>query len=133
MPDSMIKTYYEGLGQNELRAVKCGACGRLTFPPTTACEHCGSFDVEWTTLSGEGELLFASHGMAPPPNPRFADIAPYTYGHVILKEGLPVQAIIRGVEPTPEALNALYQRGPVPVKAEVMRTKDLPVLTFRPV
>lgn len=131
MADSVIKTYYEGLSHNELRAVKCRACGRETFPPTTACEHCGSFDVDWTTLSGQGELLFASHGMAPPPHPRFNDIAPYTYGHVVLKEGIPVQAIIRGVEPTPEALRALYEKGPVPVKAEVMQTKDLPVLTFR--
>jgi hypothetical protein len=42
-----------------------------------------------------------------------------------------VQAIIRGVDPTPDTLRGLFEKGPVPVKAEVMQTKDLPVLTFR--
>ena len=42
-----------------------------------------------------------------------------------------VQAIVRGVEATPQALRAIYERGPVPVKAETLPMADLPVLAFR--
>lgn len=31
-----IRWYYDGLAQGELRAVKCEACGKYTFPPTAA-------------------------------------------------------------------------------------------------
>lgn len=130
MPESIIKRYYDGLGEGKLIATKCTCCGGYTFPPTTACEHCGCADLEWVELSGRGKLLYASHGMAPPPNPRFNELAPLTYGHVILEEGIVVQGIINGVEPTPEALRALYERGPVDVKADVIKVKELNVLAF---
>lgn len=42
-----------------------------------------------------------------------------------------MQAIILGVKPTAEALHALFQRGPVPVKAETLPMDDLPVLAYR--
>jgi len=97
MADSIIKGYYEDLKKNKLIGKKCASCGKITFPPTTLCEHCGSRDVEPFALSGEGELLYVSHSMAPPPNPRFNGIAPYAYGHVKLAEGVFVQGIITGV------------------------------------
>jgi len=127
---SVIERYYDALGKGRLLAHKCTRCGRYTFPPTTCCEHCGAWDYEAVTLSGRGKLLYASHGIAPPPHPRFAEIAPCVYGQVMLEEGVAVQAIVRGVEPTPAALRALFERGPVPVKATVIRTADLPVLGF---
>lgn len=130
-PVSPIQAYYQALEGGVLRARRCVKCRKYTFPPTDCCEHCGSFDVEWTELSGEGQLLFATHNITPACHPRFEAIAPYVYGHIRLKEGVTVQAIVRGVEPTPEALRALFERGPVPVRADVMRMEDLPVLTFR--
>lgn len=130
-PASPIQAYYEALAGGALKARKCAKCGKLTFPPTDCCEHCGSFDVTWTQLSGEGQLLFATHNITPACNPRFESIAPYVYGHIRLKEGVTVQAIVRGVEPTPEALRTLFERGPTPVRAEVMIMDGLPILAFR--
>ena len=68
---------------------------------------------------------------SPACHPRFNELAPYVYGHVRLDEGITVQAIVRGVQPTADALCALYERAPVPVVADVMQTPDLPVLVFR--
>jgi len=133
MPESVIKRYYDGLGEGRLIAAKCECCGSYTFPPTTACENCGCADLDWVELSGKGKLLFVTHGMAPPPNPRFNEIAPLTYGHVILEEGIVVQGIVNGVEPTPEALREFYERGPVDVRADVIKVKELNVLAFTPV
>jgi hypothetical protein len=128
---SAIEWYYSGLGAGVVRAVQCRACAKYTFPPTGCCEHCGSWDVERTELSGEGTLLLASHNISPACHPRFAKIAPYVYGHIKLKEGAIVQAIVLGVEPTADALHALFRRGPVAVKAETLQMDDLPVLAYR--
>lgn len=128
---SAIRWYYEGLGQNVFRAVSCRSCGKLTFPPTGCCEHCGSWEVEGVELSGEATLLYATHNITPACHPRFETIAPYVYGHLRLREGPVVQAIILGVEARPESLRALFERGPVPVKAETLKMEDLPVIAFR--
>ncbi|ADZ69726.1 Zn-ribbon domain-containing OB-fold protein [Polymorphum gilvum] len=130
--DSAIKIYYDGLRQGVLKARKCRSCDRHTFPPTTCCEHCGSWDLDWVELTGRGTLLFATHNISPACHPRFEPIAPYVYGHLRLDEGITVQAIIRGIEATPEALRAVFERGPVPVVADILVMDDLPVLAFRP-
>lgn len=131
MTTSIIKQHYDALKAGKPRAHKCRACGHLTFPMTTACEACGSFDAEDVTLSGKGTLRFASHGAAPPPHPRFAKLAPYVYGHVELDEGIYAQAIITGVPGTPEAVAALYAKLPMKVVLDVIETADLPVLGFK--
>jgi uncharacterized OB-fold protein len=131
MPESIIKRYYDELGKGNLIARKCNRCQGYTFPPTTACEHCGSTDLEWVTLSGKGKLLYASHGIDPPPNPRYTEMAPYVYGHIILEEGIPVQAIITGVKPEPEVLQQIFERGPVDVVPDILNVKGLNILAFK--
>jgi uncharacterized OB-fold protein len=126
-----IRAYYDGLARGVFLAVSCKDCGRCTFPPTGCCEHCGSWKVEPTQLSGEATLLFATHNITPACHPRFEKIAPYVYGHIRLKEGPIVQAIVLGVKATPQDLRRLFERGPVPVKAEMLQMDDLPVLAFR--
>lgn len=131
MSDSIVKKHYTALAQKKLLAHKCKSCGHLTFPMTTCCETCSSFDYEEVPLSGKGTLLFASHGVAPPPHPRFAKIAPYVYGHIMLAEGVVTQAIVRNVEGTPGAVAALYAKLPRPVELDVLQTDDLPVMAFK--
>lgn len=129
MSDSIVKTYYENLAAGRLLGKKC-ACGAVTFPPTTACEKCGSFELVDIELSGKGTLMFASHGIAPPPNPRFEELAPFTYGHIRLDEGVWLQAMVTNVKPEPDALRALFLRGPVPVRLAAVKAQDLPVIAF---
>jgi uncharacterized OB-fold protein len=131
MVESVIKHFYTGLENGVLLAARCAKCSHLTFPPTTACEKCGSFDVSDAKLSGKGTLQFLSHGTAPPPNPRFNDIAPYAYGHIVLEEGVWVQAIVRGVDTDPKTMRQIYDRGPTKVVLDILRTDDLPVMAFR--
>lgn len=128
---SAIRSYYEDLAKGVFRAITCKDCGRYTFPPTGCCEHCGSWNVVSAEVSGEATLLFATHNISPACHPRFEKIAPYVYGHLRLKEGPIVQAIILGIKATPEDLGRLFARGPVPAKAEMLQMDDLPVLAFR--
>ena len=131
MPESIVKRYYEELGKGKLIAKKCKTCEGYTFPPTTACEHCGKTDLEWVVLSGRGKLLFVSNGVVPPPNPRFDELAPTTYGHVQLEEGPYISAIINGVKPDPEELQNIYNRGPIDVVSDIIKVKELNVLAFK--
>ena len=130
MPESIIRGYYEDLASGKLSGKRCRACQTISFPPTALCEKCGRPDLEDVQLSGEGEALFVSHSMAPPPNPRFNELAPYAYGHVRLAEGVFVQGIITGVGVEPEEMEALYGRVPAPVRAEVLTVGDLSILAF---
>ena len=130
MPESIIRGYYENLAAGRLVGKKCKACATTTFPPTSLCEKCGKPDLEDVTLSGEGEVLFVSHSMAPPPNPRFNDLAPYAYGHVRLAEGVFVQGIIADMGVEPEEMAAFFERGPAPVKARILTVGDLAILAF---
>lgn len=127
---SLVRDYYETLGEGRLVAHRCSDCQAITFPATTCCEACGSYAATDLELSGRGTLLFASHNLAAC-HPRFVPYAPYAYAHVILEEGVTVQGMLQGVDGTPEAIAELYPRLPLPVVAEVLHTDDLPVLTFR--
>lgn len=131
MTTSIIQKYYDGLRENKILAARCDSCERYTFPPTTMCEHCGHAEQTWVELSGRGRMLFVSHGIAPPPNPRFSELAPFAYGHVQLEEGPYVQGIITDVAVDPQVLTEMYERGPVAVVADIIEAQGLPVLAFR--
>lgn len=128
---SIVQQHYDGLAEGTLRAHKCTECGFLTFPMTTCCTECGCFTYDEVDLAGTGSLLFASHNVAPATHPRFSELAPYVFGHVMLDEGIVAQGIVTGIEPTPEAIAELYEHGPTPVEAEPLAMNDLPVLAFR--
>jgi hypothetical protein len=133
MPESIVKQYYDNLRAGKITATKCKKCNSYTFPPTTLCEHCGSSELEGVEFSGKGKLHFVSHGIAPAPNPRFSELAPYAYGHIELEEGVYLQAIITGIEVDADILNKYYEKGPVDVKSDILEVKGLPVLAFKPV
>jgi hypothetical protein len=131
MNDSLIKSYYESLGQGKLVGKKCTKCQSVTFPPTTACGKCGSYELTSIVLSGKGTLLYLSHGMAPPPNPRFNDLAPYAYGHIKLEEGVFLQAIVTGMSIEPASLRSVFEAGPVKVVPNILEVGGLSVLAFK--
>ena len=118
--------YYEHLKDGKIIGRRCHRCRKITFPPTTRCEYCGSDDQDWFVLTGRGKLLFVSHGMIPTPNSRFDGLAPYAYGHIKLEEG-----IITNVGITPEELNDYYEKGPVDIEADIIKEMDLPILAFK--
>lgn len=131
MPESIIKKYYDGLSAKQLVGTKCQKCGKFTFPPTSACEHCGSFDFDWVEMSGRGKLIYVSHNITPAPNPRFTPIAPYAYGHVQLDEGVFVQGIVSNIAVDPKILQEYFEKGPVDVVADIREIGGLPILAFK--
>lgn len=43
--------------KGELRVQRCNSCGGLSWPVVGACEHCGSEEMQWERLSGEGKVV----------------------------------------------------------------------------
>lgn len=131
MPESIVKIYYDKLKEGKIIGAKCKKCGNITFPPTTRCTSCKGDEVEWFVLSGKGQLMYCSHGMAPPPHPRFEELAPYAYGHIKLEEGVFTQAIISNVKADTKELQSYFEKGSVNVEADILEMKDIPVLAFK--
>jgi uncharacterized OB-fold protein len=131
MANSVVKEYYDLLEKQQLLGHKCCKCNQITFPPTSSCSNCGSFDYENIVISGKGVVHFISHGMNPPPNPRFTDLAPYAYGLVELSEGIIVYGLITNIKIETEVLEEYYEKCPVAVQADIIKAKGLPILAFK--
>jgi uncharacterized OB-fold protein len=89
-----IKQFLNFIKQGELKAVKCKKCSAIILPPKFKCSLCETLDFEWVSLNGKGKLLTYSVIYVPPK--RFKEQAPYAIGIVELKEGVKVEARLKG-------------------------------------
>jgi uncharacterized OB-fold protein len=48
--------FWAGCAIGELRAQRCGECGKLRFPPQPMCGNCNSFRRSWEPISGLGTV-----------------------------------------------------------------------------
>lgn len=60
-PDRMLgpghDTFWQWCERGELRLQRCTACGELSWPAVTACDHCASRSLEWQRMSGRGRIV----------------------------------------------------------------------------
>ena len=49
--------FWAGCAAGELKMQRCGGCQELAWPVVAACDHCGSSDLAWETLSGNGKVV----------------------------------------------------------------------------
>ncbi len=97
--DTEFTGYFAAARRHELVVKRCGACGRLRFPPGAACPWCRSLDWTWEPVSGRG-TIHSYEVVHQAIQPGFRDDAPYVVVLVELDE--------QAGEPTPdEALRLL--------------------------
>lgn len=48
--------YFKHCAAHDFHLQKCGACGLLRYPPTTACPWCASPKSDWVKVEGKGEV-----------------------------------------------------------------------------
>ena len=85
--------YFRHCAEHDFHLQACRQCGRLRYPPTTACPWCASLESTWRQVEGKGAVHSYSevhHAI----QPAFRDYAPY----LILLVDLDMQ---KG-EPTPD-------------------------------
>jgi uncharacterized protein len=56
MPSPTTRPFWIAAASGHLKVQRCGACGRLRFPPSPDCLECGAAAVEWQQLSGAGTV-----------------------------------------------------------------------------
>lgn len=83
LADHDSQPYWEGAKAHELRAQKCGSCGKLRWPPQGFCPHCWSWDTSWVRLAETGSVIsyVVVHQAT---NPVFAQDVPYAIAQVAI-------------------------------------------------
>jgi uncharacterized OB-fold protein len=79
--------FWAAAKRGQLVVQRCRSCGALRFPAREVCSRCLSRDVEWTPVSGRGEV-FSTAIMHQANHPAFAAVAPYAVVVIQLEEGV---------------------------------------------
>ncbi|MCW4015161.1 MAG: Zn-ribbon domain-containing OB-fold protein [Candidatus Bathyarchaeota archaeon] len=96
LPISRTSKFWEGLKEGKVYATTCQKCGVLHFPPVADCGECGSSEVEWTKLDGEGEIVTFTQVFVKPAS--FSKEPPYIVAVAQLKEGIKALAWLTGIK-----------------------------------
>ena len=84
--DPGTKPFWDAARQHRLSIPRCNSCGQHHFYPRELCPHCHSADLEWTDVSGKGEIYTFTVARKPA-GPAFADDVPYVIAMIALDEG----------------------------------------------
>ena len=95
-PDALTTPYWEAARQERLVMPRCDDCGRYHFYPRTLCPHCSSSKLQWTAVSGKGEV-YSFTVIHRAPSPAFATAVPYVVASVKLAEGPHLMTNVVGV------------------------------------
>src|ERR1700674_3642317 len=85
--------YFKHCAAHDFHLQACAGCGRLRYPPTTACPWCATLESAWRRVEGKGAVHSCSEEH-PAIQPISRDLPPY----LILRVALDTK---KG-EPTPE-------------------------------
>jgi uncharacterized OB-fold protein len=96
LPISRTSKFWKGLKEGKVYATKCRKCDRLHFPPVADCGECGSSEVEWMELDGEGEVVTFTQVCVKPAS--FSEEPDYIVAIARLKEGIKALAWLTGIE-----------------------------------
>ena len=54
--NAWTQPFWDATARHELVAARCAACGTFRLPPTPFCPCCQAQRIDWTVLSGRGEV-----------------------------------------------------------------------------
>ena len=96
-PTPISAPFWDGLKAHEVRLQQCNH-GHWLFFPRTHCPTCGSRDLTWKTVSGEGTLYTFTVARVPT-LPEFSDEMPQLLAVVELEQGVHINTTMVGVQP----------------------------------
>ncbi len=96
-PTPISAPFWDGLKAHEVRLQQCDH-GHWLFFPRTHCPTCGSRDLTWKTVSGEGTLYTFTVARVPT-LPEFSDEMPQLLAVVELDQGVHINTTMVGVQP----------------------------------
>lgn len=96
-PTAISAPFWDGLKAHEVRLQQCDK-GHWLFFPRTHCPTCGSRQLTWKTVSGEGQLYTYTVARVAT-LPEFSDEMPQLLAVVELDEGVHINTTMVGVKP----------------------------------
>lgn len=84
--DPGTRPFWDAAKDHRLMIPKCRNCGEYHFYPRELCPHCHSDELDWTDVSGRGEIYSFTIARRPA-GPAFADDVPYIIAMIKLDEG----------------------------------------------
>ncbi|MCX8203658.1 MAG: Zn-ribbon domain-containing OB-fold protein [Nitrososphaeria archaeon] len=121
IPVKRISQFFEGLKRNEVLYTECRRCGSKFFPPQSDCSRCGSNEMEWRKVEGEGTLLTYTKILVKPTS--FMHYDDYIVGIARMKEGFNVLAWVKAGDVSELKVG-------MPVRLEVERRQEDNYLTY---
>ena len=122
-----VKSFHDYLSEKRLMGTRCKGCKAYVAPPRPICLECGSKNIEWTSLSGKGELEAFTVIHIPPT--ALVEKAPYAVGIVKLEEGPMITGRLVGVDiKKPEEI-----RVGMKVEAAFFEEAGKVILAFKPI
>ncbi len=83
-PHTKVAGFARHLKDGRLMASRCGACGKISFPPRADCPQCRHGEFTFSELSGKGTVVTYTRIEAAPAG--FEDVTPFTVGVIDLQE-----------------------------------------------
>ena len=105
--------FVSSLEENKIMTTQCSKCGKLSYPPSTDCNHCMSSEANWIELDPEGSLMAFSNVFYGPKG--FETETPYSIGVIRLPNGLRIFGRINNKIPA-DTIQVGMQLQAVPVK-----------------
>lgn len=84
--DDGTRQFWDAAREHRLSIPHCRSCGQSHFYPRELCPHCHSDDLEWSDVSGKGEI-YSFTVARKPAGPVFAEDVPYVIAMIALDEG----------------------------------------------
>ena len=56
VPDDLTRPFWEAAREHRLVIQRCQSCEAFQHPPRPACAACGGGQLDWTPISGHGEV-----------------------------------------------------------------------------
>jgi uncharacterized OB-fold protein len=78
--------FWDALHRGEIHLQHCNDCQANQYPPETFCYQCGSTDLDWQRVDGEG-TIYSFTVMHASRHPAFKDHVPYPVIIVQLDDG----------------------------------------------
>jgi len=123
-PINKTSKFWNELKKGYVFATRCKNCGKLHFPPVADCGICGFSEVEWTKLSGKGQIVTFTQIVVKPAS--FSQEPPYIVAVAELIEGVKVLAWLSGIEKEKVKIGMKVKLKPKVVSAEKIAYEFIP-------